>query len=63
MKIFQYISASIFFSALLMGCSNEPRDEEIVRLITNDLKADAASLIDKKVFCLLHILFQIIHYQ
>ena len=50
MKIFQYISASIFFSALLMGCSNEPRDEEIVRLITNDLKADAASLIDKKVF-------------
>ena len=49
-KIFHYISASIFFSALLMGCSNEPRDEEIVRLITNDLKADAASLIDKKVF-------------
>ena len=42
-KMFHYISASIFFSALLMECSNEPRDEEIVRLITNDLKADAAS--------------------
>jgi hypothetical protein len=47
MKYFQYFSILLFCTSLLIGCSKEPSDEDVVKVISNSIKEDAANLIDK----------------
>lgn len=48
MKSFQYFSILLCCTALLVGCAKEPSDEDVVKIISNSIKEDAANLIDKK---------------
>ena len=48
MKSFQYFSILLFCTTLLIGCAKEPSDEDVVKVISNSIKEDAANLIDKK---------------
>ena len=47
MKSFQYFSILLFCTTLLIGCAKEPSDEDVVKVISNSIKEDAANLIDK----------------
>ena len=47
MKSFQYFSILLFCTTLLIGCTKEPSDEDVVKVISNSIKEDAANLIDK----------------
>ena len=47
MKSFQYFSILLCCTTLLIGCAKEPSDEDVVRVISNSIKEDAANLIDK----------------
>ena len=48
MKSFLYFSMLLFCTTLLIGCAKEPSDEDVVKVISNSIKEDAANLIDKK---------------
>ena len=50
MKSFQYFSILLCCTTLLIGCAKEPSDEEVVKVISNSIKEDAANLIDKNFF-------------
>ena len=50
MKSFQYFSILLFCTTLLIGCAKEPSDEDVVKVISNSIKEDAANLIDKNFF-------------
>jgi hypothetical protein len=47
MKSFQYFSILFCFTTLLIGCAKEPSNEDVVKIISNIFKQDAANLIDK----------------
>ena len=47
MKSFQYFSILLCCTTLLIGCAKEPSDEDVVKVISNSIKEDAANLIDK----------------
>ena len=47
MKSFQYFSILFCSITLLVGCSKEPSNEDVVKIISSYIKADAANLIDK----------------
>jgi hypothetical protein len=46
MRSFQYF-LNMLFCATLIGCSKEPSDDEVTKVIANVIKEDAANLIDK----------------
>jgi hypothetical protein len=48
MKSCLYLTIIISFSVLLMGCSKEPSNEEVYKVISANIKEDASTLIDKK---------------
>ena len=48
MKSFQYFSILFCSITLLVGCSKEPSNEDVVKIISSYIKEDAANLIDKK---------------
>ena len=47
MKSFQYFSILFCSTTLLVGCSKEPSNEDVVKIISSYIKEDAANLIDK----------------
>ena len=47
MKPFQYFPILLCCTTLLIGCAKEPSDEDVVKVISNSIKEDAANLIDK----------------
>ena len=48
MKSFQYFSILFCSITLLVGCSKEPSNEDVVKIISNIIKDDASNVIDKK---------------
>ena len=48
MRSFQYFLIMLF-CATLIGCSKEPSDDEVTKVIANVIKEDAANLIEKKL--------------
>ena len=46
MRSFQFFLIMLF-CATLIGCSKEPSDDEVTKVIANVIKEDAANLIDK----------------
>ena len=48
MKSCLYLTIIIGFSVLLIGCSKEPSNEEVYKVISANIKEDASTLIDKK---------------
>ena len=46
MRSFQFFLIMLF-CATLIGCSKEPSDDEVTKVISNVIKEDAANLIDK----------------
>ena len=49
MKSFQHFSILFCFTTLLVGCSKEPSNEDVFKIISSYIKEDAANLIEKKL--------------